>query len=280
MLDALGLVKTAADLLPRAWTSWQERRDPVRAQATRVLRAFESHGIARTQIVRLLPPGLALPMTAFASAQSLRGHLTPALLDWVAEFFLLERAWFDGVQKAAPHSSCRHNFYKQPGALHQWLIERIGNRVLDFKVYLLKADALPVGEDSSGPFVILLAETHCELDGEFHCRYQLLSGGAHFDHVPCVVDLIASCAVYDALNIDFCGLVLPRDKLLRLEDGAELIIEAMRYTNGYWKPEALLYGARGESPWVCLVRQQAIDRLHAAGLDAANACLNGSKISP
>ena len=40
MLDALGLVKTAADLLPRVWAGWQERRDPVRSSeaAARYLR--------------------------------------------------------------------------------------------------------------------------------------------------------------------------------------------------------------------------------------------------
>ncbi|PLK46969.1 hypothetical protein C0V76_19115 [Uliginosibacterium sp. TH139] len=87
MLDALGLAKTAADLLPRAWTSWQERRDPVRAQAARVIRAFEAHDIARTQIARLLPPEFSLPMTAFANPQSLREKLTPAFLDWVANLY-------------------------------------------------------------------------------------------------------------------------------------------------------------------------------------------------
>ncbi|MBS1210409.1 MAG: hypothetical protein H6R19_2807 [Proteobacteria bacterium] len=100
MLDAIGLVKTAADLLPRAWTRWQACRDPVRAQAARVLRAFEAHDIARTQIARLLPPEFPLPMTAFANPQSLRDKLTPTFLDWVAGLFLLEPAWLDCEQAA------------------------------------------------------------------------------------------------------------------------------------------------------------------------------------
>lgn len=275
MLDVLGLVKTAADLLPRGWASWLAHRDPVRAQAARVLRAFEAHGIARTQIVRLLPPALPLPLTAFANPQSLREHLTPAFLDWVAGFFLLERGWLDGVADASPHSPYAHDFYKQPDELQRWLQALTAAHPLDFALYVLKTEPGLPNAASRGPFALVLREFVPGLDDGAIARYRLLSHGTHFEHVPCCIDLLASCAVADALSIKLRGLVVSRRQLQRQEDGEALIPEAMRKPRDAWQPDRLLYGPQDASPWFRGIRQEASEWLRSAGLEAAHASLDG-----
>lgn len=266
MLDLLGLMRTAADLLPRAWAGWQAHRDPVRTQATRALRAFEAHGIARTQIARMLPPEFPLPMTAFANPQSLREHLTPAFLDWVAEFFLLDRAWLDCVPGISPHSPYPHCFYKRPGELHRWLQAHTAGRPLDFALYVLKTEAGAPGAASRGDFALVLKELVPGLDEGAIARYRLLSDGAHFEHFPCCIDLLASCAVTDALSIKLRGLVVPDKQLRRLENGTMLIPEAMKKPQGFWHPDDLLDGTRDASRWSQSVRQEAADWLQSDGL--------------
>lgn len=269
MLDVLGLVKTAADLLPRGWASWLAHRDPVRAQAARVLRAFEAHGIARTQIVRLLPPALPLPLTAFANAQSLREHLTPAFLDWVAGFFLLERGWLDGVADASPHSPYAHDFYKQPDELQRWLQALTATHPLDFALYVLKTEPGLPNAASSGPFALVLKEFVPGLDDGAIARYRLLSHGSHFEHFPCCVDLLASCAVADALSIRLRGLVVSRRQLQHLEDGKAMIPEAMKRPKASWQPDALLGHPPKASPWLQHLRQETAGWLRTDELSTA-----------
>lgn len=273
MLDVLGLLRTAADLLPRTWTAWSARRDPVRAQAARVLRAFEAHGIARTQIARLLPPEFRLPMTAFANPQSLREHLTPAFLDWVAKLFLLNRAWLDCTDGNQPHSPYPHCFYKQPGELHRWLQAQTAGHPLDFALYVLKTEPGSPHADSSGNFALVLQEFVLGLDEGAIARYRRLSDGAHFEHFPCCIDLLASCAVTDALSIKLRGLIVSRRQLRRLENGTALIAEAMEKPLGFWPPDALLYGPRDTSRWAQCMRHEAAEWLQSAGLAVAHSAL-------
>ena len=76
-MSILGEGKGIVDLLARGWTWVQERRDPVRAQAQRIIDAFEAHGIARQQIVRILPLELAIPPAALSTPDKLQDKVTP-----------------------------------------------------------------------------------------------------------------------------------------------------------------------------------------------------------
>ena len=102
MSDWLSGIKLVFDSVGKLYRHWLERRNPIRAQAQRVLDVFAAHSVAPTQISHLLPEQFSIPMPDFASAGALKAHLTPALLDWVSEFFALNRSWLDGVS-AEPH---------------------------------------------------------------------------------------------------------------------------------------------------------------------------------
>ena len=86
-----------SSICSRGWTWAQDRRDPVRAQAQRPIDAFEGHGNARQQIARILPPELAIPAASLSGADKLKDKVTPALLDWTADYLALDRRWLDGV---------------------------------------------------------------------------------------------------------------------------------------------------------------------------------------
>lgn len=46
-------------VLSKGWGWWRGRRDPARRSAQRLIRAFEAHGVARQQIIRLVPAAIA-----------------------------------------------------------------------------------------------------------------------------------------------------------------------------------------------------------------------------
>ncbi len=125
----------------------------------------------------------------------------------MAGFFLLERGWLDGVPDAPPHSPDAHCFYKHPDELYRCLQVHTAGHPLDFALYVLKtAPGLP-NAASRGPFALVLKEFVPELGDGAIARYRLLSHGSHFEHFPCCIDLLASCAVADALSIQLRGLV-------------------------------------------------------------------------
>ena len=121
-MSILGDGKSIVDLLARGLTWIQDRRDPVRAQAQRMIDAFEAHGIARQQIARVLPPELSITPAALSSADELKDKVTPALLDWAADYLALDRRWLDRID-ARPHQ--RVDGYKNDGVYAGWLRQRL-----------------------------------------------------------------------------------------------------------------------------------------------------------
>lgn len=71
-MSILGDGKSIVELLARGLTWVRERRDPVRAQAHRMIDAFEAHSIARQRIARVLPPELAVPPAALSTPDKLK----------------------------------------------------------------------------------------------------------------------------------------------------------------------------------------------------------------
>lgn len=80
--------------------SWlQDRANPARLQAARILQAFKAHGVERTQINRLLPADLQLMQFELSTADELKKAIKPSHINWVAGFLALEPGWLDGVSE-------------------------------------------------------------------------------------------------------------------------------------------------------------------------------------
>lgn len=81
----LSEAKGAVDLLSRGWDWFQDRRDPVRAQAKRLIDAFDTYGIAKQQIARVLPPALVHAARSNVRAEQAQGQDVTRTA-WLARF--------------------------------------------------------------------------------------------------------------------------------------------------------------------------------------------------
>ncbi|MFZ2852611.1 MAG: hypothetical protein WAZ34_00695 [Rhodocyclaceae bacterium] len=261
-MGLLSDAKVVADWLEKLVGWWQGQRDPIRAQASRVLEVFENHGVTRTQISRLLPELFQIPMKNFASADKLKEQLTPALLDWVADFFALNRAWLDGVP-VSPHQVV--GTYKHPANLGAWLGVRRSDEPFQFRLLVLKPSAKPIGPESSETIVIALEEHVTFLDDQPICRYFVLDGNGPLDHYPVVRNLLGLCAVADRARCLVKGRVLSKSVCAEIEDGKLLIPAALHKSTGSWEPDvALFQNFPNESPWLKQLLADVAEDLRAA----------------
>lgn len=244
--------KIAADGLGRLLGWWQNYRDPIRAQAARVLAVFEAHGIACTQISRLLPDRFSIPMKNFASAEKLTEHLTPALLDWVAELFALNRAWLDG-SAVAPHQTV--GTYKYPKDFRAWLQERRSGEPFQFRLLVMKPSVKVIDPDSAEGVVLVVEERFAFLDDLPVCRYFLVDGSGPLDHYPVVLNLMSLCSVAAEASCLTKGLVVSAQVCNDVESGKTLIPSGLKESRRSWTPDALLFQpATGESEWLVRLR--------------------------
>lgn len=228
----------ALGLLGKAWGWLRDRLDPARVQAQRLIQAFEAYGVPRQQIPRLLPAGLTMPNAAFSSPDKLKGHVTPALLDWAAEHLAIQRSWLDGVG-AQPHLIEDH--YKAVAGYRDWLAQRIEQVPLVHRfVHVWKPQGPAIGPDAFGPVCLVYEETSDGLDGAEFSRFWRLSDEWPLDHPPCVENMIAVVAIARSLGILVVGHELALDDLRRLTVGKALIPDLLRRRRGRWHPEDLL----------------------------------------
>lgn len=252
----------------------QDRANPVRRQASRVLRAFEAHGIERTQINRLLPTDLQLKQFDLSNADEFKKVLTPAHINWMVDYFALNPDWLDGTSERA-HK--RIDSYKNPAKLHAWFRERIsqtdpGGR---YKLHLFTVDSASISAASSGYFAVVLEEFF-DVDDDCLSRYYHLTEGAHFDHPPCVLHLMQVLALAHFHGAIMRRAVMSSANLRRLSHCQGLIPELL------WKAKPHPLNAdhefwghfSGDSPWLVQLRQDTEASLLKEGLHEVVASIN------
>jgi hypothetical protein len=254
-MSIIGEATSLAGLLGKAWDWYQERRDPAYLSAKRIIAAFEAHGVKRQQIVRLLPPLMLqgkpeLTMADFSSPKRLKAKLSPALLDWAAEYLNMQRAWLDGLE-VRPHVVVDH--YKQPAIYREWLQSRqtqVPNVFRVLSVWKGVGQRLDEDDYGEGPLCLVYEETADGLDGTELSRYWLLSDEWSLNHAPCVENMVAAVAVAKSVGIVVTGRDVPLDKLQRLEAGELLVPEAALLIKASWHPEDLVAPMQGnDTPW-------------------------------
>lgn len=253
-------------LLGKAWGWLRDRLDPARVQAQRLIQAFEAYGIARQQIPRLLPASLTMPNAAFSSPDKLKGHVTPALLDWAAEHLAIHRSWLDGVG-AQPHLIEDH--YKAVAGYRDWLAQRIEQVPQTHRfVHVWKPQGPAIGPDAFGPVCLVYEETSDGLDGAEFSRFWRLSDEWPLDHPPCVENMIAVVAIAQSLGLLVVGYELPMEDLRRLTAGKVLIPLLQKRRRGRWHPEDLIKPLAGQdSAWRQARWQGAQNYLRQSGVD-------------
>jgi len=260
-MDPIAPAKTAIDLISRGWTLFKQRRDPVRAQAARVLVAFEAHGVKPQQIARLLPASIEVKTTAWTSAETLKDATTPALLQWTANTLALDPAWLDGER------ICRHvaftAHYKHPAQLFNWLRERYQRSdktqwEAGASLCVLCACDAPMTNTANGPLVLMLRETFAEVNGSERYRYTLLSEGWRLDHTPCTASLAAACAIAQHMHLPIHALTASARQLRALEEGKCFAGEVWTTAKARWHPDDFVKAPPGkDTEWMQAIRKEA-----------------------
>lgn len=260
-MEVFGIIKTVVDLLPRSVKWWRQRRDPVRAQAARVLEAFAAHDVKSQQIARLLPADIEVKSAAWSSADTLKDAVTPALLKWTAGTLALNPAWLDGERV------CRHVVftvhYKHPAQLFNWLRERYqrGDKSqweAGASLCVLCACDAPMTKTANGPLMLMLRETFAEVNGSERYRYTLLSEGWRLDHTPCTASLAAACAIAQHMHLPIHALTATARQLRALEEGKCFAGEVWTKAKARWHPDDFVKAPPGEdTEWMQAIRKEA-----------------------
>lgn len=248
----------------------QNRANPARRQAARILEAFEAHGFERTQINRLLPADLQLTQFELSTADELKKVIKQPHVDWVADFFALNPGWLDGASEQA--HTLIHS-YKSPSELQAWFKEHALRPT--YKLHLVTSDTLTIGPASSGYYAVVLEELS-ELGDDYLSRYYHLTDGAHFDHYPSVLHLMQILALAHLHGAIMRRAILPPANLRRLSLCQGLIPQLL------WKakPHPLeadheFWGHfSGNSRWLVQLRQDTNAGLMHEGLDDVVANIN------
>lgn len=264
-MSFLGEANGLFGLLGKTWNLLHDRLDPARAQAKRLIEAFEAYGIARQQIPRLLPAELKLPNAAFSTPDKLKDKLTSELLDWAAEHLAIRRSWLDLVD-SLPHLVRDH--YKSPAHYREWFSGRFKQAP---EVSRWLSIWKPVGQvipNGQGPLCLVYEETSQGLDGTELTRYWLLSDHWSIHHAPCLENLLAVLAIARSLGICVLGSNLPLSELQQLEAGSKLLPDVAKHRRSAWHPEDLIDPLPGKDPeWRQALWCGALSYLAKDGMD-------------
>ncbi|EGH72837.1 hypothetical protein [Pseudomonas syringae] len=268
--------KDLLDLLLAVWRWIQGRKNPAYAQAARILRALNAHGVKPTQINSRLPENLRLKTVEWSSAERLKDALTQGQIDWFNNYLKLDPYWVEGVaDRPHIHISC----YKNPRRFQEWLTQNhFSEHGLDFKLHLITVDGSEISAASSGPYAVVL-QAYGREDEEIS-RYYHLMEGARFDHRPGVVHLMELLAIAHCHGIILQRSILPLAKLAQLSNHNGLIPEHL------WKcrPNRLAADHEfwghfsGNGPWLTGLRDEAESNLVKAALPSLVGIVNADRV--
>lgn len=196
MIDLLGypLLK---DIARSAVSYFQKRRDtrqlrPQQALLNRFVRVFESQGIQRTQIGRVLMPTFQLKPADLLDDQRLLDMLDEPLLSHVTTMFGVERAWMDGVPG---HIYPGRWTYKNLGYFIE-LLKELRDRHSEIELHVVKATTNNLNSQfDSGQIAVFLRGAITTLDDSNVWQDYLLDDGWVWDHPPSRIELKALCLI-------------------------------------------------------------------------------------
>lgn len=217
-MDGLtGLARWVVELLLALFRRLRRRRQPLFRQASRMLQAFDVHGVPQHQLPRLMPTALRLTLQQVATPAVLADHLLVEHLDWASETLALRRDWLD-LQGEQPHREV--HVYKNPWALYQWFEQRQTVREgRAASVHVLTEGAFNGPDEARGRFVVVYEEAFSEIDDKPLSRYWYLSEGARFEHRACIVDLLGILTIAEHFAMLSVGRVVPKATTRAAEAG-------------------------------------------------------------
>lgn len=229
-----GLIRWALESLVALLKGQRSQRQPLFRQAERLLEAFRAHGVPPHQLPRLMPEAIRLRPQDVTSPETLAGHLRLEHLDWANTTLAVRRDWLD-LESDQPHQVV--HIYKQPDMLYRWLQGRASVRSDRFGSIHVVTEA-PFEEPSvaHGRFVVIYEEGFAEIDDKSLSRYWYLSEGSHFEHPPCVIDLLGILTIAEHFCLLPVGHVVGDATLLAAESGSLGLLPPILKRSRGWRP--------------------------------------------
>lgn len=199
IVDVISLTKWGVELTGKFFGAWSTNRRPLHRQSARLLSAFVAHGVLPHQLARFVPASFNLAPGDLATPRSLALKIGPDLVDWAAQALSLRREWLE-LEDDTPH--CLVRWYKQPERLYEWMAERtkeFPGRLAT--LHLVSEHDCSDPSRAQGRFFLVFEQAFAELGDKVLSRHWLLSEGLHFEHPPCVVDLIAALVIAEHLSV-------------------------------------------------------------------------------
>lgn len=238
--------------------------NPARQLSSRMLEAFEAHGVPRSRINHLLPESLRLPVMAWSDPDHLKMVVQQGHIDWLITRFELQRNWVEGsCQSANTHLFC----YKQPKLLQEWLVRRAKADASSLlRLHVVISDDYDA-QQPHGDFAVVLEVIPEDGIDDASCFYHL-GEGTNFDHYPSLIHLVQVQAITYCHGAIMWRSTLSKRALNQLSCNVGLIPTRLgkRRSHRHAADHELWSHFSGSAPWLTKLRQDAMDGLHAAGL--------------
>lgn len=230
-----GLTRWTLESLLALFKGQRRRRQPLHRQAERLLEALSAHGVPAHQVPRLMPEAIRPRPQEVTSPQVLAEHLWLEHLDWASEALALRRDWLD-LEGMQPHHEVR--VYKNPRMFYQWLRERAAIREGRFgSIHVFTEGAFSEPGAARGRFFVVYGEAFADIDDKSISRYWHLSAGSHFEHPPCVVDLLGILTIAEHFLLISFGHTVPAAVTASAEAGTLGLIPLVLKTAHGWHPQ-------------------------------------------
>jgi len=145
----------------------KQKEDPITIVASRFLKVFHDHGVAVTEIPRLIPE---VSLEQLRNTESLIKALTPEILDKVSKLFHIRRAWLDGTTSVIYDI---HPSYKNPWAFFED-VETLNVDSFAFPlVAFCSVKSLDYKSDSDQYLLLVLREACAQLGEKTIYRYRI-----------------------------------------------------------------------------------------------------------
>jgi hypothetical protein len=163
--------------------------DPVEIVAARFLKLFQDHGIATSQIPRLIPQ---ITLEKLRNTETLLPSLTPDVLELTSTLLGVRVTWLEGVDDRIYE---RKFCYKQP----EVFFENFANLKLTANGFAVRAltttKALDRRDGREQQLSLLLVEKAQDLDNEEICRYRVFGDLWNWSHPGSRIQLKAMARV-------------------------------------------------------------------------------------
>ncbi len=168
----------------------KQKSDPVLIVAHRFLQIFEDHGVAVSQIPRLIPQ---LSLEQLRSPESLLPALTPEILQQTSELFQIRRAWLEGTTGVI--YNC-YACYKDPWRFFEDL-KTLRLEDFGFPIVMFCSAKKLDGTSGRNQFLVPVLREECAQLGEKTIyRYHVYDDGWDWGYWKCRIQLKAMMRVW------------------------------------------------------------------------------------